>query len=96
MADLAVSYAALQTASADIKRGSKELTQTLETLDSAMKPLRANWTGEASAAYDAANRKWTAAIEDMTRLLLTVGGMVETSAQNYAAADKAGAAHFSG
>jgi len=96
MPDIAVSYAALKTAEADITTGSNELKQALSTLQGAMTPLRANWTGEAASAYDTANRNWTASIEDMTSLLVTVGTMVKNSADSYAAVDKAGANHFNG
>jgi len=82
MSDLKVNFSALSTAAADIGSGAGQLEQVLANMDRSLQPLRANWTGEASASYEASKAKWTAAITDMKALLADIGRAVGSSAGN--------------
>ena len=94
MSDLKVNFSALATASGDIRSGASQIEQTLANMDDALRPLRANWTGEASSSYEAAKAKWTAAITDMKALLAEIGTAVDTSGQDYQATERANAARW--
>lgn len=89
MSNLKVNFGALSTAAADIQSGARGLEQTLANMDRSLQPLRANWTGSASDAYDQAKVKWTAALNDMKVLLGQVGQAVDVSGQDYQSAERA-------
>jgi len=57
-------------------------------MDSALQPLRADWTGSASEAYQSAKAQWTQAITDMKQLLADIGNAVSTSHDEYQAGEK--------
>jgi len=94
MSNLKVNFGALSTAAADIQSGANGLEQTLANMDRSLQPLRANWTGSASDAYDQAKAKWTAALTDMKALLAQVGQAVDVSGQDYQATERANAARW--
>ncbi len=88
MSDLKVNFSTVSTAAADIASGAGQLEATLTDMDSQLQPLKANWQGEAFASYEAAKAKWTAAITDMKALLADIGRQVDTSGQDYQAAER--------
>jgi 6 kDa early secretory antigenic target len=88
MSDLKVNFGGLATAAADIQSGATHIESQLNDLDSSLAPLRANWSGEASAAYEAARAKWTSAITDMKALLADVGRAVSTSGEDYQSTER--------
>lgn len=89
MRDLKVNFSTLSTAAADINDGASQLESTLGDMDAQLQTLRANWTGESAAAYQAAKAKWTTAITDMKMLLAQIGSAVDTSGQDYQATERA-------
>ena len=96
MSDFKVDFGALSTASADIGSCAAQLEHILDTMDQTLQPLRANWTGEAAAAYEQAKAKWTAAITDMKDLLRKVGTTVGNTNQDYQSTERGNAARFGG
>lgn len=86
--DISVNYGALATAAADIQNSANQIESRLNELDRALQPLRANWTGEAATAYEAAKARWTAALTDMKTLLAQIGTQVISTSQNYQDTDK--------
>lgn len=94
MSDLKVNFSALSTAAADITAGASQIEAKLAEMDRSLQPLRANWSGEASSAYEASKAKWTAAITDMKALLADIGRAVDTSGQDYQATERSNAARW--
>lgn len=94
MSDLKVNFSALSTASADITSGAGQIEARLAEMDRSLQPLRASWTGEASASYEASKAKWTAAITDMKALLADIGRAVDSSGQDYQATERSNAARW--
>ena len=88
MADLKVDFGGLSTAAADIQSGANQLEARLAQMDEQLRPLKANWSGEASQSYEAARVKWTAAIEDIKALLADVGRAVSASGEDYQQTEK--------
>jgi len=88
MGDLKVDFAALQTASADIKSGANQIQSQLNDMDSQLQPLRSDWTGSASEAYVQAKQQWTTAITDMQQLLDSIGQAVNSSHDDYSSTEK--------
>lgn len=94
MSDLKVNFGGLSTAAADIQAGASQIEGRLNDMDQSLQPLRANWSGEASASYEAARAKWTSAITDMKALLAEIGTAVSTSNEDYQATERANAARW--
>jgi WXG100 family type VII secretion target len=91
MSELKVNFGGLQAASADINASADKLAARLDQLDSDLAPLRADWSGEAAGAYEAAKAKWSAAITDMRALLAQVGQAVATSGSDYQSTERSNA-----
>ena len=94
MSDLKVNFGGLATAAADIQAGAGQIEARLNDLDQSLQPLRANWSGEAAASYEAARAKWTAAISDIKVLLNDVGRAVDASGQDYQATERSNASRW--
>jgi WXG100 family type VII secretion target len=94
MSDLKVDFGALSAASADINSGANQIQSQLDQMDSALQPLRADWTGSASEAYQSAKAQWTQAITDMKQLLADIGSAVSTSHDEYQAGEKQNTARW--
>ena len=94
MSDLKVDFAALSIAAADIRAGAGKLEATLADMDAALQPLRASWTGEAAASYEASKARWTAALTDMKALLAEIGRAVDASGQDYQSTERTNASRW--
>lgn len=90
-----VDHGALDEASQDLLTAAKNIDGRLNALESELKPLRENWTGEAKHSYDVSKAKWDQAIAEMIALLQEVGQAVSVSNQEYKSADLRGANRFS-
>lgn len=88
MGDLKVDFGALSGASSDIGAGANKIQSQLDQMDSALQPLRADWTGSASEAYQTAKSQWSQAITDMKQLLADIGNAVSTSHDDYHAGEQ--------
>lgn len=88
MGDLKVDFGALSAASADITSGANQIQSQLDQMDGSLQPLRADWTGSASEAYQTAKTQWTQAIGDMKQLLADIGNAVSTSHDEYHAGEQ--------
>jgi early secretory antigenic target protein ESAT-6 len=80
---LLVNFGALQQGSADIQKALSTLQSQLSQLDQDARPLVATWAGDAQAAYQARQAKWTSASEDLSNILRNIKVAVDESAQDY-------------
>jgi early secretory antigenic target protein ESAT-6 len=87
--EMKVNFGALDAAAADIQGSANQIRARLDQLDRELAPLRSDWTGAASEAYQVAKTEWTRAITDMQQLLQQVGTAVTTSNSEYQAAERA-------
>jgi WXG100 family type VII secretion target len=85
---LKVTFGALDTAAGDIQGSANQIQGRLDQLDSELAPLRADWTGQASEAYQTAKAEWTRAMTDMQALLAQVGSAVTQSNSDYQSAER--------
>ncbi|WP_159501998.1 WXG100 family type VII secretion target [Microbacterium sp. 18062] len=69
MADLSVSGEGLEHLRDSLAQASREIGEDLATLDEKVSNLRSEWSGEASDAYDRAQRQWTANLQELNRIL---------------------------
>lgn len=91
---LKVSFGALETAAADIQGSASQIQGRLDQLDRELAPLRSDWTGSASEAYQVAKAKWSQAITDMQQLLAQIGSAVQQSNSEYQTAERANQARW--
>lgn len=87
--EMKVDFGGLDAAAADIQGSARQIEGRLSQLDGELAPLRSDWTGAASEAYQVAKAQWTRAITDMQQLLAQVGSAVSTSNAEYQAAERA-------
>jgi len=91
---LVVSFAALHKAADDIGSAIGKMRSTISDLESAARPLVADWDGEAQRAYSARQQKWRQAAEDLTNVLNGIKGAVAQSAQEYQSTERSNTALF--
>ena len=89
-----VEHGKLDQGSADVIAAARDIEARLNTLEDELKPLASDWTGAAKEAYADAKATWDKAIADMITLLNQAGTNVDTSNQEYKAADVRGANRF--
>lgn len=80
---IVVNYAALQTASDDIKDTTNQVNGILDQLKSDLGPLVESWEGEAQAAYRQQQQKWDEAADDLNRVLASIGTAVQDALTRY-------------
>jgi early secretory antigenic target protein ESAT-6 len=83
-----VQFGALDAAAADVQGSANQVQGRLDQLDAELAPLRSDWTGAASEAYQHAKSEWTKAIGDMQLLLTQIGSAVSTSNTEYRSAER--------
>lgn len=89
-----VEHGKLDQGSADVMAAAKDIQTRLDTLEDELKPLASDWTGAAKEAYREAKATWDKAIADMIALLEQASLNVDSSNQEYKAADARGAGRF--
>lgn len=89
-----VDHNKLAQGSADVIAAARAIESRLDNLESELAPLKNDWTGSAKQAYADAKAKWDQAMTEMIALLEQAGRNVETSNDDYRAADARGASRF--
>lgn len=69
-------FGTVDAAGSDLVRGAGNIESKLNDMETALKPLQADWTGSASEAYLQAKAKWNAALTEMKALLQDIGRQV--------------------
>jgi 6 kDa early secretory antigenic target len=85
--ELKVTFGSLEAAAADIQGSANQIEGRLDSLASELAPLRSDWTGSASSAYQQAKAKWDAGMADMKSLLAEIGAAVSNSNSEYQATE---------
>jgi WXG100 family type VII secretion target len=96
MGDMKVGYEALDQAAADLKNGAVAIEDKLTQLESRMRGRQADWTGEASTAFETSRIQWDKGMKDMKQILHDIGLGVGLSREEYAAAEGRNRARFPG
>ncbi|GAA3659472.1 WXG100 family type VII secretion target [Microbacterium marinilacus] len=78
-----VNFAGLAAAADDMKNGAVRIATRLDDMDQALAPLRSDWTGSASEAYDIAKKNWTEALTDMKLLLQDISDQVRRDGEDF-------------
>jgi early secretory antigenic target protein ESAT-6 len=78
-----VTFAEIQQASQDITTSANTVEQHLNDLKGKIAPIVAEWTGDASSAYQDAQRRWDQAAADFQSTLQAIGIAVRQAAEGY-------------
>lgn len=70
MADVSMTYSALESAAGKINTAKEDLENVISQLDGAVNALEGNWTGK---AYEAFRNAWTESKPTMQKLAMAVG-----------------------
>lgn len=89
-----VNHGGLDEAAQMLAQGVKAIENRMDQLESELSPLRGDWSGMAKGAYDQAKARWDQAISEMQIILAATSRTVRQSNQEYADADRRGAASF--
>ncbi|MBX3094849.1 MAG: WXG100 family type VII secretion target [Cryobacterium sp.] len=94
MQSMSVNPAQVTALANELRTGSNNIRQTLETLESEVGKLRASWGGDAQEQYDAAQRKWSQTLGEMQALLTQIAAKTEEISTQYVHADNTSAQRF--
>jgi early secretory antigenic target protein ESAT-6 len=89
-----VQHGRLDQGSADVMVAARDIQTRLNDLEDELRKLSGRWTGAAQGAYEEAKATWDKAIADMIVQLEQASANVDTSNQEYKAADSRGANRF--
>ena len=64
-----------------IKSNASQIDQLLDNIRRGLQKL--HWDGEDRIAYDAAQKKWDDAVQDMNNVLMQIGNLLGQVGQNY-------------
>jgi WXG100 family type VII secretion target len=77
-----------------IDAGARAIRAILAELDSSAEQMKSNWSGESQAAYVAAHKEWSAAIEAMQTILARIAKTTEGISEDYKHVDRATSHRF--
>ena len=92
MAEIKVTFGALEVARTDVASTATRIGGRLEDLRRAVIPLAATWQGHAAAEYRTRQRQWDTAAADLTRVLADIGRALGEAETGYRATENANAA----
>ncbi|MGO1411188.1 MULTISPECIES: WXG100 family type VII secretion target [unclassified Microbacterium] len=75
-------FGTVETAGSDIGTSANNLGTRLTEMEESLKPLQADWTGEASESYLRSKTQWNLALNEMKQLLHDMGRQVIEDAAN--------------
>lgn len=78
-----------------IRNGATGIRGELDQLEQKIGQLRAAWGGEAQAAYDEAQRRWSGQIGELQQLLAQIASKTEEISSGYVNTDAQAAKRFS-
>jgi 6 kDa early secretory antigenic target len=85
---LVVEFGQLQAASGHIQAAIGKMQSQLSDLEQAAGPLVSSWDGQAKAAYDERQRKWSSAATELTTILNSIKKAVDESVADYMSTEK--------
>lgn len=81
--EIKVTFAALDTASADTVATAARIHNQLEDLKKFVAPMVATWDGDAAVQYGMKQQQWNAAAADLRDVLGLIGKALGTAADSY-------------
>ena|SRR5438445_4667364 len=78
-----VTFETIAQASQSVNQTQNSLNQKLQDLQSMLRPIVSDWTGSAAEAYQAKQRQWDLAQQDLNSVLASVSKVLETAHDAY-------------
>lgn len=95
MADIKVSFAAIQNLSSEMNASSQEIQSSLDQLESEIEgKLLANWDGDAQQSYHSAQTQWNSDAAEMNGVLAEMSVKTDEAGVQYQATEAKNAARF--
>jgi WXG100 family type VII secretion target len=94
MSEIRVSFAALESARADVAQTAMRISGRLDELRRFLAPLAATWDGRAAQDYQARQRQWDTAATDLAAVLGQIGVAVAAANDGYRQVEQANAARW--
>jgi ESAT-6 family protein len=94
MAEIKVTFAALEAARADVAATAGRMTGQLEDLKRFLAPMVATWEGQASTDYQAKQRQWDTAAANLAGVLSQIGVALDQANERYHQVEKSNAARW--
>ena len=94
MSEIRVSFAALESARADVAQTAARISGRLDELRRFLTPLAATWEGRAAQDYQARQRQWDTAATDLAAVLGQIGVAVAAANDGYRQVEQANAARW--
>jgi 6 kDa early secretory antigenic target len=94
MSEIRVSFAALESARADVAQTATRISGRLDELRRFLTPLAATWEGRAAQDYQARQRQWDTAATDLAAVLGQIGVAVAAANDGYRQVEQANAARW--
>lgn len=88
---LLVTFGAVESAAADTDAIAGRIQGQLDDLKAYLAPLRASWSGQASADYQALQSRWDSSAADLGMVLREIANSLRTAHANYSRAETANA-----
>jgi 6 kDa early secretory antigenic target len=94
MAEIKVTFAALETAQVDVSGVATRMNGQLEDLKRFLAPLVATWEGLAATEYQAKQRQWDTAAAGLASVLGQIGVALGTANESYRQVEQANASRW--
>ena len=94
MAEIKVTFAALETAQADVSGVAGRMSGQLEDLKRFLAPLVVSWEGQAASEYQAKQRQWDTAAAGLAAVLGQIGVALGTANESYRQVEQTNASRW--
>ena len=94
MAEIKVTFAALETAQSDVSGVATRMASRLEDLKRFLAPMVSTWDGQAATDYQAKQRQWDTAAANLAAVLGQIGVALASANESYRQVEQANAARW--
>lgn len=91
MGEIKVTFGAIHTAVSDIQQARGNMDGLLGDLEAYLRPLVADWEGEAASLYQAKKAQWTDAQQNLNQILAQIGTALGQAGEDFQATERANA-----
>lgn len=88
MSTTAVQFQSMAGAADGTRKVATDLTAQLNQLDSYLKPLVANWTGDAAQSYQQLKAQWTRSAEGLSGILRQLAAALNAAHTTYSSTER--------
>jgi WXG100 family type VII secretion target len=82
-----VQFSSLEDGRQDFASVYSAVESRISSLNAQLRAHLSAWTGDAQAAYQAAEAQWNAAMTDMQNVINSLGAVIGTAQENYTSAE---------